>query len=60
MCPLPKEPVQVANDYEGRGKNGLLLKLHDDRVALEVPHLVRDGVHLAGVATASRDFLKIT
>ncbi len=49
----------MTNEYEGRGENGLLLELHDDRVALEVPHLVRDGVHLIGVATASRDFLKI-
>jgi hypothetical protein len=57
MCPLPKEPVQVTNKYEGRGKNGLLLELHDDGVALEVPHLVRDGVHLTGVDTANRDFI---
>ncbi len=57
MCPLPKEPVQVTYEYEGRGENGLLLELHDDRVALEVPHLVRDCVHLIGVATANRDFI---
>jgi hypothetical protein len=41
--------MYVADDDEWRGKDGLFLVLHDYGVALKVPHLVRDGVHLQRV-----------
>ena len=43
--PLPL-PMNVTEDNKGWREDGFLFVLHDDGVALEVPHLLGDGVHL--------------
>ena len=38
--------MNVTEDNKGWREDGFLFVLHDDGVALEVPHLLGDGVHL--------------
>lgn len=41
-----KDDVDVWKDDEWRGQDGTVVKRHDELVTLELPYLVRDGLHL--------------
>lgn len=42
----PQDDVNVGEDNQWRRQNGTIVKGHDQLIALELPHLVGDGLHL--------------
>lgn len=61
LRPLPpsaaehlKDDVDVWEDDEGGRQDGAVVESHDQLVTLELPHLVRDGLHLKEGVTEQR------
>lgn len=50
------DDVDVGEDDERRGQDGAVVEGHDQLISLELPHLVRDGLHLEkGIAVEEYD-----